>query len=69
MTVSMSPNAAALVSAPGEEATPSEWPEDETDAEVPETTAPEETTVPAEEEPAAEETTEVAEDYSDGDSL
>ncbi len=61
MTVSMSPNAAALVSAPGEEATPSEWPEDETDAEVPETTAPEETTVPAEEEPAAEETTEVAE--------
>ena len=62
MTVSMSPNAAALVSAPGEEATPSEWPEDETDAEVPETMAPEEeTAVPAEEDPAAEETTEAAE--------
>ncbi len=65
MTVSMSRNEAALVAAPGEEATPSEWPE-ETDAEVPETEAPEtsapaEETAPAEEETAAEETSEAVE--------
>ena len=61
----MSRNEAALVAAPGEEATPSEWPE-ETDAEVPETEAPEtsapaEETAPAEEETAAEETSEAVE--------